>query len=264
LLVLAPLALAEPLATLADAGALSARVAAARRRLDTLLDQPPAIVEAADPEPVTDTTVVLDHPAVTRGGTTVLADVDLTLKPGQTLVVRGPSGSGKSTLAALLMRFLDPTDPATGHVRLGDTDLTAAAADDVRALVGLVDDDPHVFASTVAENVRFARPGASDAEVAAALADAHLGPWLQALPDGLATRLGDGYAQVSGGERARVAIARSLLADQRVLVLDEPTAHLDAATADELVGEVLSGSERSVVWIGHDGFPGADVTVDLG
>src|SRR5690606_22876461 len=125
------------------------------------------------------------------------------------------------------------------------------ALDDVRRTVGLVDDDPHVFASTVVENVRLARPTATDAEVEVALRQAHLGDWLDDLPEGLHARLGDGGAQVSGGERARLAIARSLMADHHVLVLDEPTAHLDTATADALAHEVLDDPGRSVLWITH-------------
>jgi len=147
------------------------------------------------------------------------------------------------------MRFVDPV---RGAVRLGDRALTELALDDVRRTVGLVDDDPHVFATTLVENVRLARPAATDAEVDIALRQARLGSWLDALPDGLDSWLGDGHAQVSGGERARIAIARSLLADQPVLVLDEPAAHLDGATADELAAEVLDGERgRTVVWITH-------------
>ena len=115
--------------------------------------------------------------------------------------------------------------------------------------------------------MRFARPGASDDEVEDALRRARLGRWLDDLPDGLHTWLGDGHAQVSGGERARIALARSLLAEQPVLVLDEPTAHLDHATAEELAAEVLDAAEgRTVVWITHDqvGIDRADRVVDLG
>jgi ATP-binding cassette subfamily C protein CydCD len=148
-----------------------------------------------------------------------------------------------------LLRFIDPM---SGTVRLGGTALPDLSLDDVRGAVGLVDDDPHVFATTLAENVRLARPSATDGEVETALRQARLGPWLDSLPDGLDSWLGDGHAQVSGGERARIAIARSLLADQPVLVLDEPAAHLDRATADDLAAEVLSrGDGRTVVWITH-------------
>ena len=190
------------------------------------------------------------------------------MAPGERVALVGPSGSGKSTVAALLMRYLPP---AAGTASLGGVSLGAMAADDVRERVGLVDDDPHLFASTVAENVRLARPGASDAEVEDALRTARLGAWLDALPDGLATWIGDGHAQVSGGERARIAIARSVLADQPVLVLDEPVAHLDHATAEEIAAEVLGdptagAGPRSVLWITHDpvGLDRVDRVVDLG
>jgi len=147
------------------------------------------------------------------------------------------------------MRFVDPV---RGSVRLGGRPLPELALGDVRRTVGLVDDDPHVFATTLAENVRLARPGATDADVDGALRQARLGDWLDSLPDGLDSWLGDGHAQVSGGERARIAIARSLLADQPVLVLDEPAAHLDGATAEDLAAEVLDGADgRTVVWITH-------------
>ena len=119
--------------------------------------------------------------------------------------------------------------------------------------MGLVDDDPHVFATTVVENVRLARPDASDVDVDAALREAGLELWLDGLAEGLVTRLGDGAAAVSGGERARLAVARSLLADQRVLVLDEPTAHLDHATAEQLAAQVLAADgRRAVIWITHE------------
>ncbi|WP_148616332.1 ATP-binding cassette domain-containing protein [Nocardioides rubriscoriae] len=190
--------------------------------------------------------------------------VSLGLGAGGRVAVVGPSGSGRSTLAAVLLRFLDP---ASGSVVLGGVPETSMALDDVRRLTGLVDDDPHVFATTLVENVRLARPGADDDEVEAALRRARLGPWLDSLPEGLHTWLGEGHAQVSGGEQARIAIARSLLAEQPVLVLDEPAAHLDHATAVALADELLTGPRaRSVVWITHGdvGLDLVDGLVDLG
>ena len=180
-----------------------------------------------------------------------LRDVDLHLCPGTRVGVVGPSGSGKSTLAAVLLRFLDPQ---AGRATLGGTDLSALSLEDVRRTLVLVDDDPHVFASSVAENVRLARPGATDQEVRAALGDACLGAWVDALPDGIHTHVGDGRREVSGGERARLALARSLLADPPVLVLDEPTAHLDGPTARAVADQMLGSATRagrSIVWITH-------------
>ncbi len=265
LLVLVPLALADTLTTFTDAGALSARTRAAAARLEALERTRPAVrATVGDPLPERHDLVVEDVTAGWSRDRLALRDLSLDVGPGERVVVVGPSGSGKSTLAALLLRFLDPVD---GAVLLGGTPTTRLDPDDVRRVVGLVDDDPHVFASTLVENVRFARPDASDADVEGALRRARLGGWLDDLPDGLHTWLGDGHAQVSGGERARIALARSLLAEQPVLVLDEPTAHLDHATAVELAAEVLDPSEgRTVVWITHDhvGVDLADRVVDLG
>jgi ATP-binding cassette subfamily C protein CydCD len=264
LLVLLPLALGEVAAGLADAGALAARTAAAEHRLATLTARPPAVTEPAHPaRPGDDPRLVVDDVAAAWEGRVVLDGLSLDLAPGDRIGVTGPSGSGKSTLAALLMRFVDPV---SGRIALAGHDLDRLSLADVRSRVGLVDDDPHVFASTLAENVRLARPGADDAAVEQALRDAGLGGWLDSLPERLGTWLGDGHAQVSGGERARIGVARSLLADQPVLVLDEPTAHLDGATADLLAAEVLgSGRDRTVVWITHviAGLDRCDRVVDL-
>jgi ATP-binding cassette subfamily C protein CydCD len=244
LLVLMPWALAEVAAPLADAGALSANTDAALARLDALEHTAPAVRDTTAYPAGPGSDLALEDVACRS-----LAGLDLALPEGTRIAVTGPSGSGKSTLAALLLRFLDP---AHGQVRLDGVQLPLLALDDVRGRVGLVDDDPHVFATTVVENVRLARPDATDAEVAEALTAARLGPWVATLPDGLHTWIGAGHAAVSGGERARIALARSLLADQRVLVLDEPTAHLDHGTAEEVAAQVLDRSGgRTVVWITH-------------
>jgi ATP-binding cassette subfamily C protein CydCD len=251
LLLLVPLALADVTGGLADAGALSVRSRAARQRLDRLVTTEPAVSDPADPRPVPD-----GHGLSVRGslGWTdrpVLALDELVVRPGEHLGITGASGTGKSTVAATLVRFVDPV---AGDVRLGGTDLRELALHDVRGVVGLVDDDPHVFASTVVENVRLARPGADDAEVRSALDRARLGDWVDSLPEGLHTHVGTGAREVSGGERARLALARALLADPRVLVLDEPTAHLDGPTAREVATEMLGSAARagrSIVWITH-------------
>ncbi len=265
LLVLVPLALVDVALPLADAGALSVRTDAAAARLAALERTAPAVRDTVF-RPLPDVhDVSLDGVRGRWRADAPSTDAcTWTVAPGDRIALVGPSGSGKSTLAALLMRFLDPV---SGHVRHGGTDLRSLSLDDVRRVTGLVDDDPHVFATTVVENVRLAKPGATDDEVDGALRRAHLGAWLDGLPEGLHTWLGDGHAGLSGGERARLAVARSLLADQPVLVLDEPAAHLDHATATELAHELLSGPRaRSVVWITHTpvGLELVDRVVDLG
>jgi ATP-binding cassette subfamily C protein CydCD len=262
LLTLTPLALAEPLGALGEAGALAARTAAAEQRLHELKTREPAVTDPSRPGHHDGAELDARRLRVGWGERSVLDGLDLTLRRGERVGVTGPSGSGKSTLAALMLRFVDPD---AGELRLGGSPMTALALDDVRRTVGLVDDDPHVFASSVVENVRLACPDATDEDVEAALRKARLGDWLDALPEGVHTRLGDGGAHVSGGERARLAIARSLLADQQVLVLDEPTAHLDTATAEALAGEVLQDGVRGVLWITHEetGLDRVDRVVEL-
>ena len=251
LLGLLPLALLDVLLPLADAGQLAVRTRAARERLAALACTEPAVTDPAEPVaagPGRDLAVERVHAG--WGEEAVLRDVDLGLPAGSRVAVVGPSGSGKSTLVALLLRFLDPQ---RGSVALDGRRLDRLALSDVRARIGLVDDDPHVFASTLRENLRLALPGADDAELLAALDRARLTPWVAQLPEGLDTFLGDGHADVSGGERARIGVARALLGDRRVLVLDEPTAHLDSGTAEALAADVLgtSADGRSVVWVTH-------------
>ena len=264
LLVLLPLALLEVLTPVADAAALSVRSASAQQRLTGLLAQEPAVTDPSHPRahPV-DTTVELTRVAAGWGSTPAVRDLDLRLSPGTRVGVVGPSGSGKSTLAAVLLRFVDPL---AGRLTLGGTPLPELALDDVRRAVVLVDDDPHVFASTLRENLRLARPGADDQELRAALDLVRLGPWLAGLPDGLDTALGEGATQVSGGERARIGLARAVLADPDVLVLDEPTAHLDTATARAVTDDLLdAGGARTLVWITHTevGLDRMDSILDL-
>jgi ABC-type transport system involved in cytochrome bd biosynthesis fused ATPase/permease subunit len=250
LLVLLPLALADVLLPLADAGALSVRTEAAERRVRRLAELSPAVVETPSPVAVDLTTPRLEGHGLSAGwgGRPAFRGVELDLPAGSRLGVVGPSGCGKSTLAAVLLRFLEPTD---GRVLLAGTAMTGLRLDDVRRTVGLVDDDPYVFASTLRENLRLALPAADDDELLVALDRAALGAWVAALTDGLDTRLGDGAAHVSGGERARLGLARAVLADQPVLVLDEPTAHLDTATALEVTRDLLAEDGRTIVWITH-------------
>jgi ABC-type multidrug transport system fused ATPase/permease subunit len=131
-------------------------------------------------------------------------------------------------------------------------DLRDWQLDEVRAAIAAIDDDPHIFGSTVYENVRLARPSATRADVREALGRVRLGSWVDNLPRGLDTMIGDGGFEVSGGERARIALARAILAAPSVLVLDEPTSHLDAETARAVLGQVLDAWDgKSLVMSTH-------------
>ncbi|WP_370248146.1 thiol reductant ABC exporter subunit CydD [Nocardioides sp.] len=254
LLVLVPVALLEVVLPLGAAASAGVGAGAALARLDALADVAPAAADPRRPAPpppghdVVVTGLRAGWPAA--GPTATALDLPrLVLPEGAALAVAGPSGSGKSTLAAVLARFLLPE---AGDARLGGTGIPALRGEDVRRRIGWLGDDPWLFSSTVVENVRLARPGADDAQVRAALEAARLGDWLAGLPAGLQTRIGDGGVGVSGGERARIGLARLLLADPDVWVLDEPTAHLDHVTARVLAHDVLDArGTRSLVWITH-------------
>ena len=255
MLVLLPLALHDVLATLPEAGSTAVRTRAARARLAALEQLNPAVTEPAEPAALSGPyDLRLDGVGLGWTDRSVLTDLDLHLAPGTALGVVGPSGCGKSTLAATLVRHLVPR---RGGYLLAGRDTQLAGSAEVRRHIGLVDDDPYVFSSSVRENLRLASPSADDAALVDAVRAAGLGSWYAALPDGLDTLLGDGATGVSGGERARIGITRALLADPEVLVLDEPTAHLDTATARAVTDTVLRarvgpGGRRSLVWITHD------------
>ncbi|MEU9208716.1 thiol reductant ABC exporter subunit CydD [Streptomyces sp. NPDC048415] len=178
-----------------------------------------------------------------------VAGLDLTLERGRRIAVIGPSGSGKTTLAQVLLRFLDAD---AGTYTLGGMDAYAMDGDAVRRLVGLCAQDAHLFDSTVRENLLLARKDAGEAALRDALARARLLDWADGLPDGLDTLIGEHGARLSGGQRQRLALARALLADFPVLVLDEPAEHLDLPTADALTADLLAATEgRTTLLITH-------------
>ena len=250
LLVMLPLALVDVFGPLVDAAPVAVRTRAARQRLDALTHQRPAItVDEASATLLGDRPhVALESVSVGWGPEPAVVGLDLDLAPGARVGIVGPSGSGKSTVAATVLRFLDPT---AGRVAWDDVDARRLDPEAIRSRVGLIEDDPYVFTSTIVENVRLARPDADDEAVLDALTRAHLGDWIATLPHGAATMVGDGHAHVSGGERARLAMARAILADPPILVLDEPTAHLDAATARSVASQLLADRGRTILWITH-------------
>jgi ATP-binding cassette, subfamily C, bacterial CydC len=228
-------------------------VLAAGRRVLELLDRPPEVADPVRPAPAPSrhAEIALDRVVVARGPDRrrVLDGVALRLPPGARTVVSGPSGAGKTTLAQLLVRFLERQG---GDARIGPRDLRDHRQDDVRAAVLLSAQEPHVFDSTIRGNLLLARPGASDAELHRALANARLGEWVVSLEAGLDTVVGERGKALSGGQRQRLALARAFLADPSVLVLDEPTAHLDTATAAALLDDLWrEAGGRSVLLITH-------------
>jgi thiol reductant ABC exporter CydC subunit len=255
-IVMLPLAAFEALAPLPTAATLLARVRTSAERLFGLVDTPPAVTDPAEPDqlpppPAAGRHIRLQDVAArwTPDGPLVLDGVALDLPAGHHVAITGPSGSGKSTLAAVLLRFLDPV---RGRISLDGLDVRRFAADDLRTVIGLVGDDDHVFASTLRENLRLARPGAGDGELVAALRAVHLGEWYDTLPAGLDTWLGEGGSLVSGGERRRLGLARAVLADWPVLVLDEPTEGLDPPTAQALMDDLSELTRgRTVVLFTH-------------
>lgn len=252
-IVLLPLAAYESLVPLPAAAVLVARVRRAGRRLLELLDAEPAVTDPSAPGrlPTCPHAVRLIGVRARWPQTDafVIDGLDLDLPPGRRVAVVGASGAGKSTLAALLLRFIDVSE---GSVSIGGADVRDLALTDVRRVIGLVADDAYIFASDLRENLRLAKVDADDAQLVAALDRVRLGGWYRALPAGLDTWLGEGGALISGGERRRIALARALLADQPVLVLDEPTEGLDVPTARVLIADLLdAASGRSVLMLTH-------------
>jgi ATP-binding cassette subfamily C protein CydC len=254
-IVLTPLALTDTVQAVGVAASTLRRSSAAVGRLFQVLDTPPVTA----PGPVHPAAVpAASRPVIRWRGVSVrwpgadrdaLSGIDLDLEPGTRVVVIGESGSGKSTLLAVMLGFLTPT---AGTITVNGVDAAGLDADQLRTLFAWCDQRAYLFDSTVAENIRLARPGCTDDEIAAALRAAGAGDWLDSLPDGLDTRVGEHGQAVSGGQRQRIALARALLADRPVLLADEPAAHLDTATADAVTDLILQPRpDRSVLLVTH-------------
>jgi thiol reductant ABC exporter CydC subunit len=253
-ITLTALAAFEAVTALPAAALQLGQARTAGRRICAVLDSPDPVAEPARPRPVPagPVTVALRGACVRYrpDGPLALSGLDLDLTPGRRVALVGPNGAGKSTAAAVLLRFVSLT---AGSATLCGQDLASFGADQVRTIVGGCPQDPHIFATTIAANLRLARPDATDDELTDAADRARLLPWISTLPNGLQTLVGARGAAISGGERQRIALARALLDDPAVLILDEPTASLDKETSTALMADLLAVTAgRSALLITHE------------
>ena len=223
-------------------------------RIAAVLDAPEPVTDPVAPRPLPSGPIRIElRNAVVRyaaDAPLALDGVDLDLEPGRRVALVGPTGAGKSTMASLLLRFCELS---SGTATLCGHDLASYAADDVRTLIGGCPQDPHIFATTIGANLRVARPDATDEELAYALARARLLPWIQALPRGFDTPVGAHGTAISGGQQQRLALARAILANPAVWILDEPAAGLEPDTRRAIMGDLLAVTAgRSTLLITHD------------
>jgi ATP-binding cassette, subfamily C, bacterial CydC len=251
MLVLLVMAAFDAIAPLPEAWAQLGATMASARRVFALADTPPSVVEPKAPSPVVhDNGLSIRRLRLSYGALEpwVLDGVDLDLPQGHRLAVVGPSGAGKSSLVGALLRLY----PYRGSITLGGAPLDAWQGDDVRARIAVVDQQPYLFDASLRDNLRIARPDATDGQLEQVILQAQLDGYVASLPQGLDTWVGENGVRVSGGEARRIAIARALLADAPILVLDEPTEGLDAGTAAQLYHALAAAmAGRSVLLITH-------------
>jgi ATP-binding cassette subfamily B protein len=222
------------------------RASGAMERTIELLHSQPSIVTPAAPVPlqvprggITFEHLSFNYPS--RPDTRALDDFQLEIKPGETVAFVGPSGAGKSTLFQLLLRFYDP---GSGRILIDGVDIAGADPSAVRSHIGLVPQETMIFGATARENIRYGRPGASDAEIEAAASAAAADEFLRRLPEGYDTFLGERGARLSGGQKQRIAIARAILKNPPILLLDEATSSLDSES-ERLVRDALEKLMRN-------------------
>jgi thiol reductant ABC exporter CydC subunit len=251
--VLTPLAAFELVAGLPAAAQSLERVRKSAARVFSVMDAADPVPDPGLPSPLPEGRGAVEIRGLRArhapAAPWALDGLDLDLLPGRRVAVIGPSGAGKSTLAEVLLRFLSYEG---GTVDLDGVDLDRLRGEDVRKVIGLAAQDAHVFDTTIRENLLIARRDASDGDLRDALGRARLLEWVDSLPQGMDAQVGEHGAKLSGGQRQRLAVARALLADFPVLVLDEPAEHLDAPTADALSADILRATEqRCVLLITH-------------
>jgi ATP-binding cassette subfamily C protein CydCD len=253
LLVLIALATFLPVSEISQVSRQLADTIAATRRLHVVANEPEPVTDGPLPAPVSahGLSLAFDHVSFAYPGknTDTLRDLSFKVPAGATVAVVGASGAGKSTVASLLLRFWDPR---TGQVKLDGVDLRELQLDGLRERVALVTQDTYLFNDTLEGNIRLARPEASPEDLARALEQAALADFVRALPDGLATRVGERGMQLSGGQRQRISIARAFLKNAPVLILDEATSHLDTLSEMQVRGalDVLM-RHRTTLVIAH-------------
>jgi ABC-type multidrug transport system fused ATPase/permease subunit len=243
--------LIAPMRQLGMALGMSQRAVASGARIFELLDRPAEVVSPPDPVALPPGPGRVELTGVTFGyaGATVpaLRDVDLVVEGGRTVALVGGTGSGKTTLVQLVSRLYDVD---AGSVRVDGTDVRDVALEELRREIAIVNDDPFLFSATVHENIAYARPEAGREAVERAAQRAQAAGFIADLPRGYDTRVGERGLTLSGGQRQRIAIARALLADPRILVLDDATSSVDASTEQaikEALREVMRGRTTFVI-----------------